>query len=287
MSLLSLLSWNMNQQASNWTTVLESDVDAALVQEAKQPPPLLGAQMVVDDVGTWGASGQSWCAAVAGLSQRVQLIPIKTQPLGAGDPDALMVSRVGTIAAAKIRILDAGEEIIVVSLYATWGNPVKLGTKNPGWLYADASAHRLISDLSGLIRNQTEHKIIAAGDLNILHGYGEGGSLYWKKRYDTVFDRMSALGLYLVGPQAPDGGKQALPWPSELPEDSRNVPTFRTHKKKPETATRQLDFVFASESIADRLHVRAANSIEEWGPSDHCRIFIDLDWQCTKKARME
>ena len=276
MSLLSLLSWNMNQQASNWTTVLESDVDAALVQEAKPPPPLLSAQMVLDDEGIWGASRQSWCAAVAGLSKRVQLIPIKTQLLGAGDPDALMVSRPGTIAAAKIRILETGEEIIVVSLYATWGNPVTLGTKSPGWLYADASAHRLISDLSALIRNQTEHKIIAAGDLNILHGYGEAGSLYWKGRYDTVFDRMSSLGLRFVGPQAPDGGKQALPWPSELPEDSRNVPTFRTNKKKPETATRQLDFVFASEGIADRLRVRAANSIEEWGPSDHCRIFIDL-----------
>ena len=277
MSLLSLLSWNMNQRATNWANVLESDVDAALVQEAKPPPPLLGAQMVVDDEGTWGASGQSWCAAVAGLSKRIKLIPIKTQPLGASDPDALMVSRPGTIAAAKVRILETGEEFIVVSLYSTWANPVNLGTEGQGWLYADASAHRLISDLSALIRNKSKHKIIAAGDLNILHGYGEGGSLYWKRRYDTVFDRMSALGLRFIGPQAPDGGEQASPRPSELPEDSRNVPTFRTHKKKPETALRQLDFVFASESIADRLQVRAANSIEEWGASDHCRIFIDFN----------
>jgi len=35
MSLLSLISWNMNQKASNWEAVLASGADAALVQEAK------------------------------------------------------------------------------------------------------------------------------------------------------------------------------------------------------------------------------------------------------------
>ena len=84
---------------------------------------------------------------------------------------------------------------------------------------------------------------------------------------------MSALGLSFIGPQAPDGGEQVFPWPKELPEDSLNVPTYRTNRGKKE---RQLDFAFASESISDRIFVRAANSIEEWGPSDHCRVFIDI-----------
>jgi hypothetical protein len=35
-------------------------------------------------------------------------------------------------------------------------------------------------------RCQRGHKIIAAGDLNVLYGYVEGGSQYWKARYDTV-----------------------------------------------------------------------------------------------------
>jgi endonuclease/exonuclease/phosphatase family metal-dependent hydrolase len=113
--------------------------------------------------------------------------------------------------------------------------------------------------------------------LNILHGYGEYGSRYWKGRYDTVFDRMAALGLKFVGPQAPEGGRQADPWPKELPVESLNVPTFHTNRQSPATATRQLDFVFASESIADRVKVRALNSVEEWGPSDHCRVMIELE----------
>jgi len=61
----------------------------------------------------------------------------------------------------------------------------------------------LISDLSSFISRQNKHKIIAAGDLNILYGYGEYGSLYWKRRYDTVFDSISALGLRFFGPQDP------------------------------------------------------------------------------------
>ena len=72
-------------------------------------------------------------------------------------------------------------------------------------------------------------------------------------RYDTIFDRMSALDMHFIVPQAPDGGVQASPWPKELLADSRNIPTFRTNKSTPETATRQLDYVFASDSIADHL----------------------------------
>ena len=37
--------------------------------------------------------------------------------------------------------------------------------------------------------------------------------------YATVFDRAEAMGLVCVGPQAPNG-RQAQPWPSELPSDS-------------------------------------------------------------------
>ena len=274
MSLLTLISWNMQHQSLNWETVLSSGADAALLQEAKPPSPMLAKQMVMDIEDDHPAAKLPWRAAAVGLSKRIEFTPIPTQNLGEDDPNALMISRPGTLAPAIIRILETGEELIIVSLYSFWANPIKYTKSN--WIYADASVHRLISDLSALIGRPSGHKIIVAGDLNILYGYGDYGSPYWKRRYGTIFDRMSALGLRFIGPQAPDGGEQATPWPAELPADSRNVPTFRTNKAKPETATRQLDYVFASNSIADRLSVRAANSLEEWGPSDHCRIFIDL-----------
>ena len=271
---LTLLSWNMNQRLDVWENVLASGADVALLQEAKPPPPHIKSKLIGDFENIWEITGRPWCSTVVGLSKQVQLMPITTQSVGSCDPHALMASRLGTIGAAIVYLEETEEEITIVSLYATWETPIK--RTGSSWIYADASVHRLISDLSGLIGNQRKHKIIAAGDLNILYGYGEGGSEYWRKRYDTVFDRFSALGLKFIGPQAPTGGQKADPWPPELPEESCNVPTFRTRKSKPETGARQLDFVFASESIADRLSARAANSIEEWGPSDHCRIYIEF-----------
>ena len=37
-----------------------------------------------------------------------------------------------------------------------------------------------------------------------------------------------------------------------------------------------MDFVFASESIADSLAVRALNTEDEWGPSAHCRVLVEI-----------
>jgi endonuclease/exonuclease/phosphatase family metal-dependent hydrolase len=90
-----------------------------------------------------------------------------------------------------------------------------------------------------------------------------------------VFDRARALGLRLVGPFHPNG-RQAAPWPPELPTESLCVPTYFHAQQTPETATRQLDFVFASDSIADRVTAVALNAVQEWGPSDHCRVRIDV-----------
>jgi hypothetical protein len=86
---------------------------------------------------------------------------------------------------------------------------------------------------------------------------------------------MEALGLKFVGPQAP-AGRIAEPWPDELPPSSKNVPTFHTNRQTPATATRQLDFVFSSIGLTENLHVRAINDPDLWGPSDHCRVEIEI-----------
>ena len=114
---------------------------------------------------------------------------------------------------------------------------------------------------------------MAAGDLTALYCYRDND--YWKRRYDTVFDRMEAIGLPLAGPRRP-GGRQAEPWPAELPTDSLNVPTYYRPRQALATATRQLDFAFASEGLTDLITIRALNFPAEWGPSDHCRVLIEL-----------
>ena len=259
-----------------WRHLAESGADVALLQEAAAPPEDLAGRFETDDA-PWRtvAAGKTspWRTAVVKLSDRVAVEWINAKPINESCSGDLGVSRPGTLAAAKVTGA-SGETLTLVSLYAYWESPHS-STKS-SWIYADGSVHRLISDLSVFIGQQSEHRIIAAGDLNILRGYGEDGSAYWANRYATVFDRMKALGLPCVGPQFPHG-RQAKPWPAELPKDSDNVPTFHSIKQTPATAARQLDYVFASTPLAARIKVTALNDPEQWGPSDHCKLLVDLE----------
>lgn len=266
-----LISWNINQQEAAWCALVDSGVDVALLQEARMPPAGLALE---SDEAAWKTAGagmrRAWRAAVARLSDRVKVDWRDAASIPEADYRGLRVSRSGTLAIADVRDVATGECITVASVYAAWESPA--GDQKSSWIYADASAHRVISDLSALIRTQKNHRLIVSGDWNILYGYGESGVPYWANRYQTVFDRMAALGIPFAGPQHPNGN-QADPWPDELPVDSKNVPTF---KPKTGPATRQLDFVFASEALHDRLQVTALNAEHEWGPSDHCRVMIEL-----------
>ena len=80
-----------------------------------------------------------------------------------------------------------------------------------------------------------------------------------------------AIGLRIAGPQFTLGQRPRV-WPEGLDEDSLNVPTWSGVD-----GDRQLDWVAASHSLVDRLTVNALNGPEEWGPSDHCRILIEIE----------
>ncbi len=80
----------------------------------------------------------------------------------------------------------------------------------------------------------------------------------WWDSETTVFGDMMRIGLPLTGPHA--ATFYSPPLRQELSD-----------------ATLQLDYVFASRPIAHRLTVRALNEPDDWGPSDHCRIVIDLE----------
>lgn len=276
--MLQLISWNINQRPAAWSEFATSEVDVAMLQEATPPPAETASQFEIDVAPPWQTGGaglrRPWRAAIARVSERVEMRPCSLQAIDEAEPGQLAVSRTGTLAVAEVTVRATGETITVVSMYGAWESPV--AEAGSSWIYADASVHRLISDLSALIGRQKGHRIIAAGDLNILRGYGEDGSPYWRDRYQTVFDRMEALGLPFVGPALPDGGVPPIVQPKELPDDSASVPTFRTRQPDPASATRQLDFVFASTVLVPRMTVRALNTPAEWGPSDHCRVMIEL-----------
>ena len=268
-----VIAWNIAGHAEAWQRLASSDADIALLQEAREPPTAVATKIAVDAAPWQTGASRKWRTAVVGLSNRVALQRFETKPLGDAREGEIGVSRPGTLSAAIVTP-SSGEAFLALSIYGAWEEP---HPSTPGkFIYADASVHRLISDLSVFIGKRGNRDILVAGDLNILYGYGENGDEYWGRRYDTVFDRMAALNLEFVGPQAPHG-RIAEPWPAELPRTSKNVPTYYTKRQSPTTCTRQLDFVFASRGLAKRLHVRALNGQEEWGPSDHCQVEIEID----------
>ena len=269
-----LVSWNIAGSKAPWHQLADMDFDVALLQEAGRPPDELPRPIDVDPEPwrTAGFAGWPRRAAVARLSDRVDVEWIQPKSTEEAGPGEFAVGRPGTVSAAHVSAPGV-EPFVAVSMYAIWETPHS--STGSSWNVADASAHRIISDLSMFIGRHNDHRIVAAGDLNILLGYGLGNSKYWAGRHATVFDRMEALRLAFVGPQAPDG-RQADPWPYDLPADRGNVPTYRMTGKSPATAAHQLDFVFASGDMADSVRVRALNDPDHWGPSDHCRLLIEV-----------
>ena len=301
---VTVVSWNIATRHEPWRQLLQMDADVALLQEAMPPPddvvrmreatlpPAEGAGPL--DIGPreawdshswnsewWRGRGSAlydrWPMVVR-LSDRVDVEWFKrVGPTGWSEQDEIAVSGIGTIAAARITPRDSSiEPFIAVSMYGRWEVPHP-SRNRPSWIYSDASVHRIISDLSAFIghENPQTHRILAAGDLNIAHGYGDGGSPpYWEARYRSVFERMTAIGLEFMGPQAPNG-RQAETLATHEPADSRNVVTFYFPGKNPGTASNnQLDYVFASRGFHESVKVRAMNGVEEWGASDHCRLLI-------------
>ena len=273
--MMKIISWNIARRSEPWRCLLDMGADIALLQEAAEPPSKV-AQCIEVNPGPWHTAGadanRQWRAAIARLSDHIRVDWIKSKSIEEAASGELAVSRLGTLAAATVTP-PGGEPFILVSMYAPWSSPH--ASTGSGWIVSDVSAHRVVSDLSVFIGSQQNHRILAAGDLNILRGYGEYGNTYWAARYQNVFTRMEALGLPFVGPQTPHG-RQADPWPAELPPDSKNVPTYHSNRQTPATATRQLDFVFASEGLADSVSVCALNEPEQWGSSDHCRLEIEV-----------
>lgn len=269
-----IVCWNMQHKRDSWRFLSEQrgNVDIALLQEVSAPPEDVAQALEVDPEPFHNLQGHRiYRTAIAKLSDRVKVEWLQPVPLAEAQPGDFAVSHTDCISAAIVTPA-GGEPLTVVSICAAYEKPHhSTGIKSRNIL--DASAHRVISDLSLLIGRQRAHRIIAAGDLTIWYGYGSNE--YWKRRNNTVFDRMAAIGLPFVGPQFPNG-RQADPWPDWLPKDSRNVPTYYNIGSSPAAATGQLDYAFASENLIDSLTVRALNNPDEWGPSDHCRVLIEV-----------
>ena len=284
-----IVCWNIAKKRNAWDELLQMDADVALLQEASIPHELAD-RVETGSRAHWDSHVWNSCwykdkgkklydrwSMVVKLSDRVEVEWFKqVGPISEPAEDEIAVSGIGTIAAARVLPKDA-PPFIAVSMYARWISPHPSRNRK-GWIYADGSAHRIISDLSAFIGSTDPgtHRILAAGDLNMIYRATDNNPLALPVRDRTVTDRMAALGMEFLGPQYP-AGRRAHPTPQGLPCDTENVPTYHTTSQSPATAQNQLDYAFASRGFHKSVSVRALNAVEEWGPSDHCRLLIEVN----------
>lgn len=280
--MIRVVSWNICKRMEPWRELAEmadrGEADLALLQEAGSPPSDLAHLLPCEDDVFWSRHlYDRWCLVVP-LSDRVRVERFRqVPPLGDVGKGDIGVSGIGTIAAA--RVIPRGNEeeaFVAVSMYARWMKPYRSTGSSWSVGASDVSAHRILSDLSAFIghTDPSKHRILAAGDLNMFYG-ATGRSLSLPERERTVWARMEALGLEFMGPQAPDGRQAAMP-PPDVPTDTGNVPTYHTSRQSSADADRQLDYAFASRGFHEGVKVRALNEVDEWGPSDHCRLLIEV-----------
>ena len=279
--MINVVSWNIGKRKAPWRELVrmagDGNADVALVQEAGNPPGDVVDLVDYDDGVFWNRHLYDRWPLVVQLSDRITVKSYRhVPPISNLTANTIGVSGIGTIAAAKVTPRDREEEaFIVVSMYARWLKPHPSTKSSWSVGYSDASAHRIISDLSAFIghHDPAKHRILAAGDLNMFYG-ATGGPLSLPARDRTVWERMQALGLEFLGPQAPHGRCAASASP-DVPSDTKNVPTCYAGGG-PDTAVNQLDYAFASCGFHRRVSVRAMNDVEEWGPSDHCRLVMKV-----------
>ena len=172
-----IVCWNMAHKHESWRYLLDSKVDLALLQEACRPPDDCARRFKVDPA-PWAPAERGgrikWRTAIAVLSDRVTVEWVSTRPIGEAGPSDLAVSSPGTLTAARV-IPPSGEPFMVVSLYAELEKPFSHAGR---LIYSDASSHRLVSDQAAFVARQHGHRIIAAGDLNLMYGYRADGSPY-------------------------------------------------------------------------------------------------------------
>ena len=282
--MITVVSWNINKQLDTWDQLLGMDADVALLQEVGSVPPDAIPHIGVPNWDPWEPWENKWYdryPMVVRLSDRVRIEwfrPVLPQRQGWEDKNEIAVSDIGTVAFARVIPLDGQEPFIAVSMYARWLRAQPSASERQRYIYSDRSAHRIISDLAAFIDspNPASHRILAAGDLNMIYGASEKSRLEIPARARTITDRMDALGIEFLGPQHPSGRRASPPSP-DVPLDTKNVPTYHTVRQNPKTARNQLDYVFASRGFHESIRVRALNSFEEWATSDHCRLLVEID----------
>ena len=258
---LSAVSWNIAHRPLAWTEVVTLDADVVLLQEANpNGMPVDGAlRVVAPPTSDWriGKTG-AYATAIVVLNPEIEFsVP----------PFEIGRSKKGVIEASDpgqfniIRIARQERDLYLISLYGLWAHG-----------YADASIHRAISDLSGLLDSRCD--VLLAGDLNTFRDHSLNGNRTALLRHQSVFSRLAIFGLECIGPYG-DVPMAMCPCNDEV--DCRHVRTYR-HLHKASTKPLQLDFAFGTRGVRDNVNFCEVLDEERyWAVSDHAPLRVVLN----------
>jgi endonuclease/exonuclease/phosphatase family metal-dependent hydrolase len=151
--------------------------------------------------------------------------------------------------------------VTFISLYGIWD-------RDDRYLFSEATLHRAISDLTILLQETARSHVVLAGDLNVFFEWDRADyDAYWAPRYNTIFIRLVAYGLELVGPF----GEKPLPGcRCGRGTSCRHVRTF-AYQRKPTNLPNQLDYVFATRPM-QAVTCCALEDEAAWEYSDHLPV---------------
>jgi hypothetical protein len=257
----SVVAWNLNEarsrRAKSWTILDDLRADISLLNEARVPKERLGPH-VRGGESTRGLDPKvrSWATAVLSPFALVDLAgDVRTRGYFRAP---FANARPGSWTAAVVPVRDVGN-VTAIALYGLLDER------------SDASVHRSLSDLTPLFEDTRYNKrLVLGGDLNTWTGWPAGSVRL--ARDESVFRRIEAFGLVdcLVAALAQRRYRALKGCPCSYGEACRHTRT-RLDRNHPEIPY-QMDYLYASPRLAERLLTCEAVDLGDGSPSDHFPI---------------
>lgn len=254
--------WNMAHRSGSWDALAELSFDVALLNEASVPLPE-GIDAVYEPEGTVGRDGypRRWTAAVASQHKPRRIDDARPVSYRGRRPNVdFVVSRPGSWIAAVVPVPEVGD-VTCVSLYGLLDE------------LSEASVHRSLSELSPLFSDDRYRRhVLLGGDLNTGTQWPRGRHLDG----DTaLLARIRAYGLVDCLEKVRKPGRLANC--RCVYGDGCTHTWTRRDPKQPEIPL-QVDYLFASATLAERLRACDALSPLEWQRfSDHSPIVTTFE----------
>jgi exonuclease III len=269
-----IVSWNLNhcmrsaeERRQAWAYLRdELRADVALVQEAQPPSDVMSVYQPIEQRRyNWGSAVVAFRPGLT-LRPRVRVTLSDCYFKGPA-ADELPDSHPGACAVSDV--LDESEQLMftAVSVYGQW--EVMAGD---GPMYACARTHRILSDLTDVLKDSRRRPVVLAGDFNLT----TQGTRSSANHAAVAFARLSAWNMVDCIARTRSSRARLADCDCGDGAECSHVQTFRAGNAP--SGTTQLDYAFVSEAWASAL--RACTVVHDdaaWRLSDHCPIVLDLD----------